>query len=176
MPSCRSLTSCQSFLPWKQRSLRQSIFQHRSADVIDLACISTRRCISTGRKHCDTSSSPSASGYFSQNLDVLSRKRFEDIEDSWRRAQLSEDGTWTPEDLAPKHTSRTAQLAAANAALSFDDVAGSVPSGLGYRDLIMRCTSIDSQGDISKRSESIPKSQLCTNHGLQVSTTSPRDS
>lgn len=132
------------------------------------------RTVSTTAKVHDDSTAVASPSYFSQNRDLLN----EDIEDSWRRAQLSaEQGSLPPEEQSQvvRQALRSQQqhLRSANAALSFDDDAGSLPSGMGHRDIIMRTTTLDNQGEMIKRSETVAKSQLCTNHGLQVCYFSP---
>lgn len=130
------------------------------------------RAVTTSARSSQAAAAANPSGYFSQNSELLSRKKYEDIEDSWRRAQLTSDGK-LPCESAQEHLKRIAierDARLANAALSFDDLlAGSaLPSGLGHRDIIMRTTTLDTQGEVLKRSELVAKSQLCTNHGLQV--------
>jgi hypothetical protein len=176
MPQWHRITCIPRLLHNTLHSSKAKSIRHEYANVLDRFGKPGARYITTAPlRHRDAPSTApltsSLSGYFSQNHDLTTSHR-EDIEDSWRRAQLSEDGNLPSEEAAfdiRKNARRSSQqLQAANAALSFDDDTGSQPSGLGHRDIIMRCTTIDSQGDISKRSESIPKSHLCTNHGLQV--------
>jgi hypothetical protein len=175
MPQCYRIACIPRLFHNALRSSKAKSIRHEYANVFDRVAKPGARYISTAtprlRDAPSTASfASSLSGYFSQNHDLTTSHR-EDIEESWRRAQLSEDGNLPSEEAAfdnRKNVRRSQQLQAANAALSFDDDTGSQPSGFGHRDIIMRCTTIDSQGDISKRSESIPKSQLCTNHGLQV--------
>ena len=121
----------------------------------------------------------------------------EDFEENWRLAQRVAEGSAAAEqpDAEVDHTrpspaslrSKAAQANRANAELSLDDDAAesergprqpaysfganakdtSLP-GLGHRDLIMRCTTLNADGDIQKHSEPVVKSALCMNHNLQV--------
>ena len=122
----------------------------------------------------------------------------EDFEENWRLAQRVAEGSAAAEqpDAGTDHTrpspaslrSKAAQANRANAELSLDEDGcgsereprqpaysfganakdASMP-GLGYRDLIMRCTTLNADGDIQKHSEPVVKSALCMNHNLQVS-------
>ena len=69
---------------------------------------------------------------------------------------------------------RSQRTWAGNAALSFDDIKGlddgvaGAHSTFGYRDLIMRCTTLDAKGNWQAKNTPITKSMLCTQHALQV--------
>lgn len=122
----------------------------------------------------------------------------EDFEENWRLAQRVAEGATAAEqhDVENSHAppssasvrSKAEQANRANVELSLDEETrgaereprqsaysfganakdASMP-GLGYRDLIMRCTTLDADGDIQKHSEPVVKSALCMNHNLQAS-------
>ena len=131
------------------------------------------------------SSSKAPVTFFDSNLkrqDPWDGKAQTDIEKSWLKAHLDslpERGGSLESSLPEKHESptsraeRQARAVQANARLTLDDEPPRYTSDShspSYRDLIIRCTTFDAEGNIQKHSEPVAKNALCAQHNLQ-----PRD-
>lgn len=125
--------------------------------------------------------------FFDSNLkrqDSWSAKSQTDIEKSWLKAHLKSlpehdketDDAASEEQESPDqslHEERKARAVQANARLTLDDEPPRYTTdshSLSYRDLIIRCTTFDAEGNIQKHSEPVAKNALCAQHNLQ-----PRD-
>lgn len=120
--------------------------------------------------------------FFDSNLKA--RESQADIEKSWLKAHLNslpsrEDlpDTAKPEKQEAANDAilreRYARSVQANARLTLDDEPPRYSMdnhSPAYRDLIIRCTTFDAEGNIQKHSEPVAKNALCAQHNLQ-----PRD-
>lgn len=111
-----------------------------------------------------------------------SEKEQNDIEKNWLKAHLRSSSQQDVEVLDKEDAEPTAIFAAedrkaraarANAQLTLDDEPPAYNTeghGPSYRDLVIRCTTFDAEGNIQKHSEPVAKNALCAQHNLQ-----PRD-
>jgi len=134
--------------------------------------------------------------------EVLAKKRAQDLEKAWAEAHrrgkepisLAEEavdlragkvedlGARHPKTLLPHERDRAEQARLGNARLSLDSEcdeskvhpeSASSLGHFGYRDLVIRVTSLDAQGGIQSRNQIVAKNTLCTQNGVQVSPTKP---
>lgn len=111
-----------------------------------------------------------------------SEKEHRDIEKNWLKAHLRSSSQQNAEVIDTQHAEptaifasedRKARAARANAQLTLDDeppAYNTEAHGPSYRDLVIRCTTFDAEGNIQKHSEPVAKNALCAQHNLQ-----PRD-
>jgi hypothetical protein len=138
---------------------------------------------SSARRLASTASKPVT--FFDSNLqrDQAAKNDAKvDIEKSWLKAHLrsltgqdkSVPEVDEPEiNIAQAEEESRVRATNANAKLTLDDEPPDYPSepyGGAYRDLIIRCTTFDAEGNVRRDSEPVAKSSLCTQHNLQ-----PRD-
>lgn len=140
----------------------------------------------TARRSASSSSNGPVT-FFDPNLqrqDPWKEKPQTDIEKSWLKAHLRslphENETLdTPSSTDPApakdgfRDDRHERAVRANAQLTLDDEPPKYTTdsqGPLYRDLIIRCTTFDAEGNIQKHSEPVAKNALCAQHNLQ-----PRD-
>ncbi|CAD6577059.1 MAG: magnesium ion transporter [Cyphobasidiales sp. Tagirdzhanova-0007] len=186
-----------SSIPAGSKQQKQSIFGRRRTRS---QCYSSSAAVAPAYFHPNLpSAAATATDTASVDNEAKRRKRLQDIEEVWATAHRRDANNEPPpsspfqahaedaaaaEDhdvLAQKLRSERARFG--NAERSFDEVkdvhGGEQSAALhhhhhqhhhGYRDLVMRCTTLDGQGSWQTRNTPLAKSALCVQHGLQ-----PRD-
>lgn len=162
-------------------SVSNSAHIHRQYRLLHLASLHHTRTLASSANGTVTFFDPNHKKQDHSGDPACTDKSRLDIEKNWLKAHLRS----LPQQEAREYLDcresetqslldeRKARMIRANAQLTLDeDPPAYNNDGLGpiYRDLVIRCTTFDAEGNIQKHSESVAKNALCAQHNLQ-----PRD-
>lgn len=179
----RSFTSGRQFQQLAKTACSRRLIHAPATHLVGYRLTAIKTIPSVVRRSASSSKAPVT--FFDSNLkrrDPWNGKAQTDIEKSWLKAHLDSlpekgGGLESPpsneQESSASREERHARAVQANAQLTLDDEPPRYTSdnhGPSYRDLIIRCTTFDAEGNIQKHSEPVAKNALCAQHNLQ-----PRD-